>query len=125
MMLDDCPCLLCSSQDEKGEHDRMPDEHENDSDDSDDLFVDPTGELPPDLVKAFDDQPWDYALGLRDGRVIHFQGADLVKGGKWVHLPGPDQKYELKMIGIDFSFDRGLDVRISDIMWVADAPNGS
>ena len=49
MMLDDCPCLLCSSQDEKGANDRMADGHENDSDNSDDLFVDPTGELPPDL----------------------------------------------------------------------------
>ena len=91
----------------------------------DGLFVDRTGVIPPSLMKAFDDQPWEYAMGLRDGRVIYFQGAELVKGGKWVHLPGADDKYTLTMTGVDFSLDRGVDIHISDIMWVTDAPNGS
>lgn len=99
--------------------------NELESGDPDELFTDPTGELPPALCKALDDQPWEYAMGLRDGRVLYFQGAELLKGGKWVHLPGPDEKYTLEVSGVTHSFDRGLDVRISDIMWVADAPDGS
>ena len=102
----------------------MPDEHEM-IDEGPPLFEDPTGEIPPALAKAFDDQPWEYAMGLRDGQVIYFQGAELLKGGKWIHLPGPDDKYTLTVTGVDYSLDRGIDVRISDIAWVADAPNGS
>jgi len=116
MILDDCLCSLCSSQDEKGDQPMS---------EMDDMFGDPTGEFPPALAKALTDHPWEYALGLRDGRVIHFSGAELLQGGKWIHLPGPDDKYRCDLSGVDFTFERGIDVRISDIVWVADAPNGS
>jgi len=93
------------------------------------LFDDPTGKIPPALAKAFVD-PFSYALGLRDGRVILFMEADLLEGGKWVHLIGHGDNGNntngvVEMSGVDYPFDRGLDVRLSDIMWVADAPNGS
>lgn len=87
-----------------------------------DHFTDPSGEIPPALIKALTDQPWTYRLGLRNGQVIHFSGARLVPGGKWVTLVG-DGGNHVEMS--DVSFARGLNVRVSDIAWIADAPNGS
>jgi hypothetical protein len=84
---------------------------------------DTTGDFPPALEKAFDDQPWDYMLGLRDGRTIRFGGARLCKGGKWVTLLEFNGTTQIS--GVDHRFPRGIDVRISDIMWVTDAPDGS
>lgn len=88
----------------------------------DESFVDPTGELPPSLLKALRDS-FDYALGLKNGHVIHFSEAHLLKGERWIKLIGFNETIE--MDGVSFSFPRGLDVRISEIAWVADAPNGS
>jgi hypothetical protein len=83
-------------------------------------------ELPPALVKALHDS-FDYALGLRNGQVIHFYEAHLSESGKWVQLIGFGDEYShsIEMSGVDYTFPRGLYVRLSDIMWVADAPNGS
>src|SRR5690348_16018807 len=97
-------------------------DRESEEENTDDL-EDPTGELPPALVKAFDDQPWNYALGLRDGHIIRFGGAKLCKGGKWITLLEFNGSIEIS--GVNHKFPRGIDVRISDIMWVADAPDGS
>ena len=87
------------------------------------------GKLPPALVKALDDQ-FDYALGLRNGQVIRFSIARL--SGKWVHIVGEEgdtheggARGGIEMSDSDFHFPRGLDIRLSDIMWVADAPLGS
>jgi hypothetical protein len=93
-----------------------------------DPLEDLTGELPPALVKAIFD-PFDYVLGLRDGRIIHFQEAKLCGSNKWVNLFGNGHGFKnegaIEVTGIDHEFPRGINVRISDIMWVADAPNGS
>jgi hypothetical protein len=83
------------------------------------------GEMPPSLVKALDD-PFDYMLGLRDGRIIHFYEASLCNNQKWVTLIGQDDvDGDIEMTGVELGFPRGIDVRISDIMWCADAPGGS
>lgn len=92
------------------------------SDDNVSIFTDPTGELPNALTKACSD-PFDYVIGLRDGNIIRFEAAEVQQNRKWVKLTGIT---EVKMPeGWDCQFPRGIDVRISDIVWVADAPAGS
>jgi hypothetical protein len=79
------------------------------------------------LEKAQRDIPWDYAMGLRNGCVIRFNGARL-RDKEWIHLLGVGDNADcsIEMSGVkEVSFERGLDVRISDILWVVDAPNGS
>jgi hypothetical protein len=80
--------------------------------------------LPDALVKACSD-PFDYAMGLRSGQVIRFFQAALSPDKQWVHLEWHVNVSDEVMHGVPYSFERGLDVRVSDIMWVADAPNGS
>ena len=111
--------------------------------------------LPGALWKAATDKPFEYAIGLRDGTVIEFEGAYLLDAsgatldvntsfadeglevklaaemqgllGEWIALRGV--KTVLRGNGLalpeNFTFDRGLDVRIADIMWATDAPHGS
>jgi hypothetical protein len=81
------------------------------------------GRYPPSLIKASTD-PFDYALGLRTGEVIRFH--TCVLGPEWVHIvtqdaysPQPDR------CALPYPMDRGVDVRLSDIAWCADAPEGS
>ena len=81
--------------------------------------------LPASLLKACVDRPWDYALRLRDGTIFRFTGADIE--GEWAHLEFDES--------VDFSgdvvrqsfylFDRGVDVRIADVVWCADSPMGA
>lgn len=96
-----------------------------------DMFADPTGELPPALVKALGD-PFVYALGLRDGRVLRFAEARLSPDRKWLEIIGfggiereGGDGGSIEMSGVQYHFPRGLYVRVSDIMWAADAPEGS
>lgn len=87
---------------------------------------------PPALLKALID-PFEYTIGMKDGRVISFcQCKDL--GGGWVFLWGRWGKkgydmdkgpYVKGLEGDDWVFDRGLEVRVSDISWAADCPQGS
>lgn len=88
--------------------------------------------IPDALSKAMGD-PFVYALGLRNGQVIAFESARLSNDGLWVHLT-PYDGYGLQvhsdgscypMTGVTMPFERGLDVRLSEIIWVADAPWGS
>lgn len=91
---------------------------------------------PQSLLKATIDDPWDYAMRLRTGEVYRFIGAkiygeyarlhgDLQGGSRDINnsiklvLSWPSWKNEISM------FPRGLDVRISDIVWCVDAPIGS
>lgn len=81
---------------------------------------------PAALVKASCD-PFDYALGLKHGEIIRFSEASI--DGDWVHL-NVDRIYDdeepnpiKRLTGLCFA--RGIDVRISEIAWVADAPEGS
>jgi hypothetical protein len=70
------------------------------------------------LTKANGDD-FDYACGLRSGTVIRFTAATF--DGEFVHLSGIVDT----SCGMRFTFDRGIDVRLRDIEWVADAPKGS
>ena len=70
---------------------------------------------PPALIKASED-PFFYALELRDGRKFDFESAvDL--GWGWVRIDG--------VAKAERCFERGIDIRVSEILWVADAPDGS
>ena len=93
---------------------------------------------PPALQKACED-PFDYALATKSGDLFYFVEAAVVDEN-WVHLKGirsRENNYGLEgdpwgSIVAGFSrdsrlpcFDRGLDLAVSEIVWVADAPHGS
>lgn len=76
------------------------------------------------LNKALNDQPWHYAIKLRDGTVMEFSGASWSpRTPDWIRLKF-DGIDEARVPGIH-SLERGLDVRISEIVWAIDAPWGS
>lgn len=86
--------------------------------------------MPAALIKACCDE-FTYAMRLRSGEVIQFNSASWAPGSQWVQIQQigsvrPDRDIALHRFSSDaMSFDRGMDVRISDIVWVADAPWGS
>ena len=71
------------------------------------------------LQKACDDE-FMYAMKLRTGDVIEFTSAEILLGGIWIHLNNVEKNENQP-----FFAERGMDVRISDIVWVMDAPHGS
>jgi hypothetical protein len=76
---------------------------------------------PAALVKAWVDE-FNYAAKVDGLGVIRFSSAvDL--GNGWVRLHVGDLASE--NTGLAFPFPRGVDVRVKDIRWVADAPEGS
>lgn len=79
--------------------------------------------LPPALRKALCD-PFDYALQLRTGETFRFHECAI--HGEWLHLSwGTGWITDQRDNPTAYPFERGLDVRIADIVWIADAPNGS
>ncbi len=82
------------------------------------------GSLPASLIKAACD-PFDYVLGLCTGVVIHFHRAEIL--GEWATLHTGRTIYDVPgtVQTLPYPFERGMDVRISDIVWCADAPFGS
>jgi hypothetical protein len=78
---------------------------------------------PPALIKAVGD-PFDYALRLVTGEIFRFTSATI--HGEYVTLEGfggsTGETLPQKMA---YPFPRGLDVRVSAIVWCADAPEGS
>lgn len=74
------------------------------------------------LTKACFDV-FDYALKLRTGEVIRFSDATVLCKD-WIHLDlsAFDQP---EKDGVPFKAVRGMDVRIADIVWVMDGPEGS
>jgi hypothetical protein len=78
---------------------------------------------PPSLLKAAGDA-FDYALRLRTGEVIRFETAEI--HGAFATLRGTDHWVEDHgRSRLPYPCPRGLDVRVDDIVWCADAPNGS
>jgi hypothetical protein len=74
------------------------------------------------LAKSCLDYPFDYALKLRTGEVIAFAGAKILSP-EWMCVevkPPNEQRFTLP-----YPAPRGMDIRISDIVWVMDAPEGS
>jgi hypothetical protein len=77
----------------------------------------------PALAKSCMD-PFDYACRLRTGEVVFFEGATIVNK-EWITLTLKPQESQPKFDCLKYPGPRGIDVRISDIVWVMDAPNGS
>ena len=76
---------------------------------------------PTALGKSMEDQ-FDYAMKLRTGEVLRFERAEDLGGG-WVRVHFHEDGNEFH---IDyFPAPRGVDVRVSEIIWVIDAPIGS
>ena len=80
---------------------------------------------PPSLLKATDDT-FDYALKLTTGEIIRFSQATLhgdyvtlLPAGGW-NGPGFDPPFQGHL-----TCPRGVDVRLDQIVWCADAPEGS
>lgn len=79
-----------------------------------------SNQYPPSLVKSFSD-PFDYVLGLRNGETIRFTSA--YAKGEFIHLDGAG--FGDEMTGdLPFPFRHGLDIRTSEIVWCAEAPEG-
>lgn len=79
-------------------------------------------DIPESLLKACVDNPFDYVLGLKDGTVIRFSGADIK--GNWVTIErGEWGKSDALLFG--YPMERGVDIRLDQIVWCADAPEGS
>ena len=81
---------------------------------------------PPAILKAMRDHPFMYAIGLRDGTVLFIEGVTKVHG-EWITVTLwhgiPEQAKQLTK---NFPpCPRGVDVRLSDIVWAADAPYDS
>jgi hypothetical protein len=70
------------------------------------------------LAKACQDE-FSYAMKLRTGEVILFSGATVLNR-EWVNLNigHPTVRED----GLPFTSERGIDVRLADIVWVMDNP---
>ena len=88
---------------------------------------------PDALWKAVHD-PFTYVLQLRRGDMWRFESARLCADLAFVHLIGVRVEVwdEWDLTGVmdehttgPLLFDRGVDLRIADIVWVADCPQGS
>jgi len=79
---------------------------------------------PPVLIKATMDEGWHYAVGLSSGAVIFFGGARIA--GEFAHLTDVERIVGIGVAGPSIeSTERGLDIRVSSIVWAIDAPHGS
>ena len=79
---------------------------------------------PPSLAKACTDDCFYYAMCLKNGVIIEFEGA--VENGEWIHIPGEKIRgCSSANIANGLCFERGIDIRVSEILWCADAPRGS
>lgn len=77
---------------------------------------------PPALSKACDD-PFDYIMHLKCGVTIRFREATPVSTG-WVRINVIEDDGTSVRLPIDCNFNRGIDVRVSQIAWVADVGDG-
>lgn len=88
---------------------------------------------PPALAKSAID-PYGVAIMLTTGTIIVYSGCIPSTDRKWARLmepvvrlhdgsiPGEKAKFNMDL---PMSFDRGIDVRVDQIVWAADAPWGS
>lgn len=88
--------------------------------------------LPDALAKACVD-PFIYAMGLKCGIILHFSEATYVAGSDWIHITPQESLVADAELNktiqpsrrLNMPLERGIDVRLSEIAWVADAPYGS
>jgi hypothetical protein len=76
------------------------------------------------LAKACTDCSFDYAVRLRTGDIIRFVGAEIINS-EWIHLDLGNCLNQPTSNRLAYPAERGIDVRIADIVWVMDAPEGS
>lgn len=74
--------------------------------------------LGPHLAKALCD-PFDYAIGLKSGEVIRCSEVNM--HGEWVVL----NQVNSEETSLKYPCPRGLQVHMSAVAWIADAPEGS
>lgn len=75
------------------------------------------------LIKSCLD-PFDYAMKLKTGEVIRYHFAKVLNS-EWLELDIKNAADQPDENAVPYLADRGMDVRISEIVWVMDAPNGS
>jgi len=80
--------------------------------------------LPHPLAKAIEDPAFNYLVVLRNGTAIECEGITEGRRG-WVCLLSPHKPDKDRGLLWGCCFERGLEVRVSDIMACADAPHGS
>jgi hypothetical protein len=90
--------------------------------------------LPWPLRKAWGDS-FTYTIGLRDGTVLEIEDltAEVVGGETWITLRGSGVDESAPLVHQYGSllpkragpWCRGLCVRLSEVVWCADAPRGS
>jgi hypothetical protein len=109
----------------------------------DDEFIDCVPNYWPCALRKAVNHRFIYAAGLRDIGIVTFEHAELswcsgeekdslVANAEWVTLTGVRTTSALS--GFDpqghdlspsrFTFDRGIEVRVSQILWVAESPWG-
>jgi hypothetical protein len=77
-----------------------------------------------DLVKACQDE-FTYALKTKTGDVFFFRSAKVI-GLDWIHITLLHHSDLMGQVQpFTFCAERGVDIRISEIVWVIDAPFGS
>lgn len=64
--------------------------------------------------------PFDYAIGLKSGVILRVVCGDVQLKGQWLHIPQPEE-----IEGLPYPMCRGMQIHLSQIAWVADAPEGS
>jgi hypothetical protein len=72
------------------------------------------------LAKASVDQ-WEYLVGLRTGLIVHC--AELSHRDGWILLRGVQDVLLTngrKLLPGEFVYGRGIEVRVSEVAWVAD-----
>ena len=68
--------------------------------------------------------PFTYAASIQGLGVVEFESARIC--GDWVMLfPGNHDGIEAEFKGLIYPFPRGIEVLLTNILWVADAPRGS
>ena len=77
---------------------------------------------PPFLLKSVGD-PFDYVAFVRGVGLVRFEYAEPVSP-EWVRLR-PHQYHDMQSPGLRYPCPRGLEVRVADLVYVADAPEGS
>ena len=75
------------------------------------------------LAKACFDS-FDFAMKIRTGEVIRFTHAQVINT-EWIHLLLDTHPKQPKANQLAYPGERGIDVRLADIVWVMDAPEGS
>lgn len=78
---------------------------------------------PPALIKAAQDT-FRYHCGLRGGRMLCFEMAELLPNG-WVRLEVSPSEMGIGDTHLrecdDAHLNRGVEIRVSEIVWVADS----